>query len=40
MLIVPSLDLIMVRQIGVDPQPNRQMQTVELFRLAAEAVDQ
>jgi CubicO group peptidase (beta-lactamase class C family) len=38
MLIVPSLDLILIRQIGEDPQPNRKVNKAEMFRLAAEAV--
>jgi len=39
MLIVPSLDLIVIRQIGEDPEPSRKMQIGELFKLAVEAVE-
>jgi len=37
MLIVPSLDLIVIRQIGDDPEPKRKLQIGELFALAVEA---
>ena len=38
MLIVPSLDLIVIRQIGEDPDPKRKIQIGELYKLAVEAV--
>lgn len=40
MLIVPSLDLILIRQIGEDPEPNRKINKLELFKLVVEAVQQ
>lgn len=39
MLIVPSLDLIVLRQIGRDPDPKRRIDLRELFALAAAAVE-
>src|SRR5262249_51360366 len=38
MLMVPSLDLIVIRQIGEDPQPDRKVKIAELFSLAVGAV--
>jgi CubicO group peptidase (beta-lactamase class C family) len=38
MLIVPSLDMIVIRQIGEDPQPDRKVKIAELFALATAAV--
>lgn len=38
MLIVPSLDLIAIRQIGEDTESNRQVNIGELWRLVVEAV--
>jgi CubicO group peptidase (beta-lactamase class C family) len=38
MLIVPSLDLIVIRQIGEDPEPSRPIKMGELFALASSAV--
>ncbi len=37
--VVPSLDLIVIRQIGEDSQPNRKINTNELLKLACEAVE-
>ena len=39
MLIVPSLDLIVVRQIGEDPVPGRKVQIGQLWKLACDAVE-
>ena len=39
MLIVPSLDLIVIRQIGEDPEPNRKLNSNELYKLACDAVE-
>ncbi|MGD9720582.1 MAG: PQQ-dependent sugar dehydrogenase [Pirellulales bacterium] len=38
MLLVPSLDMIVLRQIGEDSQPNREVKLPELFALATSAV--
>ncbi len=39
MLVVPSLDLIVIRQVGDDSAANRQVKIGELFALAASAVN-
>jgi CubicO group peptidase (beta-lactamase class C family) len=39
MLIVPSSDLIVLRQIGADPKPDRKINLPELFRLAVHAIE-
>lgn len=38
MLVVPSLDLIVIRQVGNDEEAKRQIKIEELFALASEAV--
>ena len=40
MLIVPSMDLIVIRQIGTDPDPRCKIKAEEFFTLAIEAVEQ
>ena len=39
MLIVPSLDLIVIRQVGDESGHERKLDIAELFRLAVEAVE-
>lgn len=39
MYVVPSLDLIVIRQIGEDSQPARKIDSSELLKLACEAVE-
>lgn len=39
MLLVPSLELIVIRQVGDDTVPNRKLNIGELWKLAVDAVD-
>ena len=39
LLMVPSLDLIFLRQIGDDPEPNRQFDKIKMLQLAVDVVE-